>query len=99
VDAHLKGAIRKVCKANNNIIACYLLDGRKPESKEIILIIAVTVEDETNKMDFVAQQLWEMLQQFPRQASKTFIMSSSPFKDSYNGSEFYIRPNATTSSK
>ena len=92
MDVQLEGAILKACKANNNIIACYLLDGRKPESEEIILIIAVTVEDETNKMDFVAQQLWEMLQQFPHQASKTFIMSSSPFKGSHNGSEFYIRP-------
>jgi hypothetical protein len=91
VDPQLAGAIRQACTANSNVIACYLLDARKPNTNDIVLIIAVTVEDETKNIDLVAQQLWEMLQRFPTYLSKTFIMSSVNFRDRYFGSEFYIR--------
>lgn len=91
VDPQFAEAIRQVLRANNKVIACYLLDARKPNSEEITQIIALTVEDEAENLDVVSQQLWEMLQKFPSRATKTFMMSSVNFKDRYFGSEFYIR--------
>ena len=91
VDPQFAEAIGQVLRVNNKVIACYLLDARKPNSEEIIQIIALTVEDEAKDLDIVAQQLWEMLQKFPDHVTKTFMMSSVNFRDRYVGSEFYIR--------
>ncbi len=91
VEPQFADAIRQVLKMNNKVIACYLLDARKPDSENIIQIIALTIEDEINNIDVIAQQLWEMLQKFPDRALKTFVMSSVNFRDTYFGSEFYIR--------
>ena len=91
VEPQFADAIRQVLKMNHKVIACYLLDARKPDTEEIIQIVALTIEDEINNIDIVAQQLWEMLQKFPDRTLKTFMMSSVNFRDRYLGSEFYIR--------
>lgn len=92
VDAQFADAIRDILKRNDQVIACYLLDARKPDADDIIQIIALTVEDEANDTDFVAQQIWElMLQKFPDRVGKTFMMSSVTFKERYSGFEFYLR--------
>ena len=91
VDPQLAGAIRSACQSNRCIAACYLLDARKPETEEIVLFIAVTVDDEAAHMDSVAQQFQTMLRQFPIQAPKTFIMSSAGFIERHAGTEFYTR--------
>jgi hypothetical protein len=96
VDLQFSEAIRNVLKANNRVIDCYLLDARKPDTEEIIQIIALTVEDEAKDIDIVSQQLWEMLQKFPDRKGKTFMMSSVTFKDDYLGSEFYVRGGENT---
>jgi len=91
VDPQFAEAIRDVLKENNKVIACYLLDARKPDSEEMIQIIALTVEDDEKDIDFVSQQLWEMLQKFPDHVATTFMMSSVSFEEQYSGSEFYVR--------
>lgn len=91
IDAQFAEAIRQVCRENSNIVACYLLDARKPEAEEIVTIIAVTVENEAKNIETVAQQFWEMIQAFPQQVARTFIMSSANFRDGYSGSEFYVK--------
>jgi hypothetical protein len=91
VDAQLAEAVRGTCAASEHISACYLLDARKPETGEIALIVAVTLDDEAAHMDLVAQQFQAMLRQFPAHASKTWIMSSARFAHDYAGAEFYVR--------
>jgi hypothetical protein len=90
VDGKLAAAIKKVCEANRQIIACYLLDARKPDSGEMDFIIALTLDDEAAHMDLVALQFQAMLRQFPVFGPKTFIMSSAAFAEKYEGAEFYI---------
>jgi hypothetical protein len=91
VDQRLADAVLKVCETNHYIAACYLLDTRKPETEEIVLTIAVTLDDELLRMDSVAAQFQDMLKQFPEQAGKAYMMSSAGFIESYAGSEFYVR--------
>jgi hypothetical protein len=91
VDARLAEAVRRTCVASEYIAACYLLDARKPETGEMALIIALTLDDEAARMDLVAQQFQTMLREFPAQASNTFIMSSARFAHDYAGAEFYVR--------
>jgi hypothetical protein len=91
VDPVFAEAIRQVLKANSQVIGGYFLDARKPNSEGTFFILALTLEDESKDLDLVAQQIWDMLQQFPQHKFKTFMMSSVPFKDRYGGSEFYIR--------
>ena len=91
VDAQLAAAIRRTCEASPQLVACYLLDARKPETGETALIIAVTLTDEVADMDSVGQQFQAMLRQFPSHASKTYIMSSVRFAHDYAGAEFYVR--------
>jgi hypothetical protein len=56
------------------------------------LIIVLTVDDDDERhIDEIGQQFQAMLRQFPTQAPKTFIMSSSSFVESYAGAEFYER--------
>ncbi len=96
VDQKFAEAIHQVLQANNKVVACYLLDARKPNAEETIQIIALTVENEENDLDFVSQQLREMIQKFPKHLGKTFMMSSVNFKDDYLGSEFYVRGSENT---
>lgn len=91
VGPDLATAIRGTCETIPYLIACYLLDARKPGAEETVLIIAVTLEDEAAYLDWVGQQFQFMLQRFPAQASKTFIMSSAEFADIYAGTEFYVK--------
>lgn len=91
VDAELATAIRGYCESIPYIIACYLLDARKPDTEEIVLIIAVTLEDEAAQLVWVGQQFQAMLQRFPSHASKTFITGSSQLAQGYAGTEFYVR--------
>lgn len=91
VDASLAEEIRRVCEHCRQIAACYLLDARRPDTGEMAVIIAVTVDDETENMDSVAQQFQAMLRQFPAQLPSTFIMSSASFIESYADAEFYSR--------
>jgi len=91
LDARLAKEIRSVCEASEQINACYLLDARKPDTEEMVLIIAVTLDEEAKYMDLVAQQFQAILQQFPIYSSKTFIMSSASFIDRYAGTEFYAK--------
>src|ERR1700761_9694385 len=76
IDSALAAGIRRVCKANQHIVACYLLDGRKPDANEIGLIIALTLDSETDHLELAGLQFQEMLREFPVQALKTVIMSS-----------------------
>ena len=94
VDTQLTAAIRHTCEEIPQLAACYLLDARKPETGEVALIIAATLDDEAAHMDSVAQQFQTMLRQFPAQAGMTYIMSSARFIHEYAGSEFYVRPAA-----
>ena len=97
VNPQFAEAIREVLKTNNEVIACYLLDARKPDSDEIIQIIALTVENEAKDIDFVSQKLWEMmLEKFPDRVATTYIMSSATFKERYSGFEFYVRSSANS---
>ena len=82
--------VKKVCEANRQIIACYLLDARKLDSGEIDLIIALTLDDEAAHIGLVALQFQAMLGLFPVLGPKTFIMSSTAFTEKYKGAEFYI---------
>jgi hypothetical protein len=91
VDEQLAAAVKNVCEANPQIIACYLLDARKPESGEMTLLIALTFDDEAAQMDLAGLQFQAMLRQFPVFAPKTFIMSSRAFVKKYKGAEFYVR--------
>jgi hypothetical protein len=91
VDADLAAAIRGYCESIPYIIACYLLDARKPDTDEIVLLIAVTLDDEAAHLVWVGQQFQAMLQRFPAQAGKTFITGSVEFAQSYAGTEFYVR--------
>ena len=91
VDAQFAAAVRRTCKATPQLAACYLLDARKPETRETALVIAVTLDDEAAHMDSVAQQFQAMLREFPIQAPKTVIMSSASFIDRHTGTEFYTR--------
>ena len=91
VDADLATAIRGYCESIPYIVACYLLDARKPDTEEIVLIIAVTLEDEAAQFAWVGQQFQAMLQRFPAHASKTFITGSAEFAEGYAGTEFYVR--------
>ncbi len=91
VDPLLSSAIQRVCKAASQVAACYLLDGRRQDNGESGLIIALTVDEESEQMGSVAQQFQVMLAEFPSQAAKTVIMSSARFADRYAGTEFYTR--------
>lgn len=91
VEKSLSEAILGVCRASQEIAACYLLDARKPNTEEIGLIIALTVSDEPHQMDQLAQRFQSMLREFPEQARKTVIMSSATFLAAYEGTEFYSR--------
>jgi hypothetical protein len=91
VDAELATAIRGYCESIPYIIACYLLDARKPDTEEIVLIIAVTLDDEAAHLVWVGQQFQAMLQRFPAQAGKTFIKGSGELTDRHAGTEFYVR--------
>ena len=91
VDPQLEASLRQVCEADEGVLACYLLDAYKPDKDESFLIVAVTVEAEPEDLDGFAQKVWEILQQFPKYVSRTYIMSSRPFRDKYAGSEFYFR--------
>jgi hypothetical protein len=91
VDAHFADGVRKVCERCRQIAACYLLDARRPDTGEMAVIIAVTVDNEAENMGTVAQQFQAMLRQAPAPLPSTFIMSSSSFIESYGGAEFYSR--------
>lgn len=91
VSSLLAEAIRRVCRENDFIMACYLLDLRKPQTGEIGFAIAITVEDEVHQMDSVAQHFQTMLRDFPDMAPKTVIMSSATFLPNHAGAEFYSR--------
>ena len=93
VDQQLANAVLEVCQANPQIQACYLLDTRTPGTEEIVLTIALTVDNESAHMDSVAQQFQAMLMHFSEQAKKTFIMSAAGFVQIHAGSEFYVRKN------
>ena len=85
----LSSAIRCVCLETPDILACYLLEARIPDSTETSLIIAVTVNNESRNLGRVAESMQQMLRQFPEEACNTVIMSSSQFVEKYRGSEFY----------
>jgi hypothetical protein len=91
VDSELARAVQRVCEQCRQVSACYLLDARRPDTGEMALIIALTVDDEAQDMDVAAHQVQTILRQFPAQAPKTFIMSSASFVESYAGAEFYSR--------
>ena len=91
VDPELAHAVRQVCEQCRHLAACYLLDARRPDTREMALIIALTVDNEEQNMDEIAQKFQAMLRQFPTQAPRTFIMSSSSFVESYAGAEIYER--------
>jgi len=91
IDPELAHAVRQVCEQSHHLAACYLLDARRPDTREIALIIALAVDNEEQNMDEITQQFQAMLRQFPTQAPRTFIMSSSSFVESYAGAEFYER--------
>jgi hypothetical protein len=91
VDPQLARAIRRTCQSNRCIGACYLLDVRKPDTEDIHLMIALTLDDEASNMDSVAQQFQKMLEQFPNQAPKTWIMSSAKYVERFRGTEFYLK--------
>jgi hypothetical protein len=91
VDPELAHAVRQVCEQCRHLAACYLLDARRPDTGEMALIIALTVDNEEQNMDEIGQQFQAMLRQFPAQAPRTFIMSSLSFVESYAGAEFYSR--------
>ena len=82
-------AIRNVCESNDTIDSCYLLDVRKPNTEEIALHIAITTSDKSQNLDSIALQFQRVLQDFPEQASKTYICSSAPFLERCEGFEFY----------
>ena len=92
VDPDLARAVRQVCEQCSHLAACYILDARRPDTGDMALIIALTVDDDDERhIDEIGQQFQAMLRQFPTQAPKTFIMSSSSFVESYAGAEFYER--------
>jgi hypothetical protein len=91
VDPEFARAVQRVCEQCRQVSACYLLDARRPDTGEMALIIALTVDDEAQDMYVAAQRFQAMLHQFPAQAPKTFIMSSSSFVESYAGAELYSR--------
>ncbi|PYS82582.1 MAG: hypothetical protein DMF70_07840 [Acidobacteria bacterium] len=92
VDPELAHSVRQVCEQCRHIAACYLLDARRPDTREMALIIALTVDDDDERyMDEIVQQFQAMLRQFPAQAPRTFIMSASSFAESYADAEFYSR--------
>jgi hypothetical protein len=91
VEEPLGEAIRRVCRENSAITACYLLDARKPDADETGLIIALTVDDEAHQMDQLARQFQQMLRGFPERAPNTMIMSSASFLPRHEGAEFYSR--------
>jgi UTP-glucose-1-phosphate uridylyltransferase len=90
VDVQLANAIRRTCQEIPELVACYLLDARRPETGEMALIIATTLDDAA-RMDSVAEEFQTMLRQFPSEASKTYIMLSGKFARDYAGAEFYVR--------
>ena len=94
VDAEFAEAVRSTCMASEHIAACYLLDARKPETGEMVLIVALTLDDEAAGLDSVALKFQTMLHQFPAQAGKTYLMSSAGFAHDYAGAEFYVRQSA-----
>jgi hypothetical protein len=94
--APLADAIHAVCRARTEISACYVLDVRKPETEEVGLIIAVTVDDEVRNLDEVAQAFQIALHDFPEQAHKTFIMSAVTFLPQHEGAIFYARTRRPT---
>ena len=92
VDPELAHAVRRVCEQCRHLAACYLLDARRPDTGDMALIIALTVDDDDERyIDEIGQQFQAMLRQFPTQAPRTFIMSSASFVEGYAGTEFYER--------
>jgi hypothetical protein len=87
----LKTAIRKLCESNPSIVACFVLDARRPDTGAVALLVAVTLESGEAEMDSIATQFQAMLRQFPEQAKSAFLTSSRQFVDQYAGSEFYVR--------
>src|SRR5260370_39068443 len=91
VDPELAHAVQRVCEQCRQVSACYLLDARRPDTRETALIIALTVDDEAQDMDVAARQGQAILRQFAAQAPKTFIIASSSFLETYAGTELYSR--------
>lgn len=91
IDPEFARAVRGVCEQCSQVAVCYLLDARRPDTGEMALMIALTIDDEEQNMGEIVQQFQAMLRQFPAQAPMTFIMSSSSFVESYTEAEFYSR--------
>lgn len=91
VDPEFARAVQRVCEQGSQVAVCYLLDARRPDLGETALIIALTVDNEDQNMDEITQQFQAMLRQFPTQAQRTFIMSSSSLVDAHADAEFYSR--------
>jgi hypothetical protein len=91
LDVELASEIRRVCGACPELAACYVLDFHKPDADETGVFIALTVDDETHQMEAVARRFIGMLERFPEQAGKIFVLSSRNFVSRYAGTEFYAR--------
>lgn len=94
IDAAFADAVRRVCRSNDLIRACYLLDARKQEGGEAKLVLALSVKDEGKHLQAVAAQFQDMLREFPTIASNAAIMSAKRFEQAYAGAEFYKRAGA-----
>jgi hypothetical protein len=87
----LEEAIRRVCRDNPSIAACYLLDADTADNQKPKVLIVLTIDDEARHMDSIAWAFQAMLRQFPEQAETTIVTSSGPFLPAYEDTRFYSR--------
>jgi hypothetical protein len=91
IDDSMAEAIRRVCRDNPSISACYLLDAEMTDPNEKLLLLALTVDDEKRNMDSIAWQVQSMLRAFPQQAESTFTTPSTRFLPAHEDALFYSR--------
>ncbi len=92
IDPLLRSSIRAACEAVPEIAACYLLDARRPDTKdETMLLIFLQVDGEPESMDRVAEAFWAVLPDIPDRRGRMYVRSATDLPARYAGSEFYKR--------
>ena len=90
LDSEYAGAIRDVCQGESAVVACYVLDMRRPGVEGQWLLIQVAL-DEPSGLERIATRLAAALNRFPEWRRTYVKIADAEIIRQHTGAEFYRR--------
>ncbi len=89
VDATLLEGIKSICTASKGVVACLVLEARRPEVEGTWMAVVLDAVSAA-EFELVAQRIGKVLSEFPDDGQKAVIMPMSrSLRERFKGSEIY----------